>query len=125
MKIILEKNKKVWYSKFRGALRVDRITEKRATSKSPFELMYDTSARMPLNNLLCIYKFNREEELEIPQSMGDIIEQLVKLDEIRNEAQKKNTKLQHVKYLFDKRTSNRKFKSSDMILKWNVRAHEK
>lgn len=53
---MLEKNKKSWDSKLRMAIWADRITVKKSTSRSPFELVYGEQARMLMQNLLPTYK---------------------------------------------------------------------
>lgn len=54
------------------------------------------------------------------------MEQLAKLYEIRNEFHKRNTKSQQQsKYLFDKRTSSKKYDIHDLVLVWNARGQDK
>lgn len=43
-----------------------KITVKKAIGKSPFELVYGTQFRMPLKNLLQVYNFIFQEDLDIP-----------------------------------------------------------
>lgn len=74
-----------WDSKLRLALWADRITIKKDTGKSPLELVFGIQDRMPINNLLPVYKFMTEEGLDLPEPMDARMESLVKLYEIRNE----------------------------------------
>lgn len=100
VKKILGKNKGAWDSKLRLALWVNEITIKKATSKSPFELVYGTQVRMSMNNLLPMHKFMIKEGLDIPEPMEERIEQLAELDEVRDESQNQNIKEQQkAKYL--------------------------
>lgn len=78
-----DNNKKAWDSKLILAVWADRITKKKATRKSPFELVYGTQARMPMQNILLVYKYILKKDLDIPEPMEDMIEQLVELDEIK------------------------------------------
>lgn len=57
IKRMLENNKKAWNLKLKLAVWADRIIVKKAIKKSPFELVYGAQARMPLQNLLPVYKF--------------------------------------------------------------------
>lgn len=98
---MLNHNKKAWDSKLRLAFWVDRITVKNSTSKSPFELVYGTQARITMKNLLPVYKFILQKDLYILEPMEDRMEQLEKLDEVRNLAQECNEKTQsQMKHLF-------------------------
>lgn len=72
----------------------NRITVKKEIRKPPFELVYGTQARMPLQNLLLVYNFILQEDLNILDPMEERMEQLAKLDEIRRMAQNQNEKLQ-------------------------------
>lgn len=92
MKIIrrmLDIKKKAWDSKLKLALWADRIMVKKATRKSPFELVYGVEARISMHNLLLIYKFILKEGMDIPEPMEERMEKLAKLDEIRTWAQKR------------------------------------
>jgi len=42
---------------------------KKATGRSPYELVYGTAARLPVNNLLPVYKFIQENDGEVNDSM--------------------------------------------------------
>jgi hypothetical protein len=99
---------------------------KKAIGVSPFEMVYGSQARLPLSNLLPVHRFLLEEDLDDPEPMMERMNQLMELDEIRAEAHKKNLKMQQQsKYLFDKRTTERKFRVNDLVLQWNARKEEK
>lgn len=99
---------------------------KKEIGTSPFELVYKVQARLPINNLLPIYKFLQVEELELSKPMEDRMIQLVELEEMRIMAYNKNLKTQlQSKYLFDKRATTRKFQIGDMVLQWNAREQDK
>ncbi|XP_059078095.1 uncharacterized protein LOC131876669 [Cryptomeria japonica] len=108
------------------ALWADRITVKKAIGTSPFELVYGSKERMPINNMLPMYKFIHENDLEILDLLEERMEILAKLDESREDAYRKNLKPQQKnKYLFDKKASKRKFEINDLVLLWNDRAQDK
>ncbi|XP_059068320.1 uncharacterized protein LOC131858869 [Cryptomeria japonica] len=108
------------------ALWADRITIKKTIGTSPFELVYGSKARMPINNLLLVYKFIHENNLEMLDPLEEKMEMLAELDESREDSHRKNLKLQQKsKYLFEKKASERKFKINDLVLFWNARAQDK
>ncbi|XP_059064759.1 uncharacterized protein LOC131856838 [Cryptomeria japonica] len=117
IKKILEQNKRSWDKKLKLALWANRITVKKAIGTSPFELVYGIQTRVPVNNLLPVYKFLQDEELELSEPMEDRMIQLVELEEMRTLAHKRNLKIQlQSKYLFDKRATTKKFQIGDMVL---------
>jgi len=73
IKRIVDKNKRAWDSKLKLALWADRVTVKKAIGRSPFELVYGALARLPINNLLPVYKFIQENDEEIEDSMTERI----------------------------------------------------
>lgn len=102
------------------------ITIKKAIGTSPFDLVYASKVRLHVKNLLPIYKFVRENDLEMSDTLKERMEQFAKLDETGEDAHRKNMRLeQKRKYLFEKRESQRKFKVNDPVLLWNARAEEK
>ncbi|XP_059064744.1 uncharacterized protein LOC131856823 [Cryptomeria japonica] len=64
IKRILGNNKSVCDSKLNLAVWADRVTIKKSTRFAPYQLVYGKEARLPLNNLLPVYKFVSEEYLE-------------------------------------------------------------
>jgi len=108
------------------AIWANRIIVKRVIGRSPFELVYGTQVRIPLENILPVYKFVLWEDLNMPEPMEERLEHLAELDETRRLAQRQNVKLQsQVKYLFDKKAKDRKFEIDDLVLMWNSRCQEK
>lgn len=79
-------NKRYWESKLNLSLLADRMTTNKSTSKCPFEVVYGKQARLPLENLLPVYKFVMEEDLFDP--MEDMFVELVELDGVRKESKK-------------------------------------
>ncbi|GLJ50228.1 hypothetical protein SUGI_1069200 [Cryptomeria japonica] len=116
-KKILEENKRFWDQKLKLALWADRIIVKKAIGMSPFELVYGTQVKLPVNNLLPVYKFLQDEDMELSEPMENRMIQNVEVEELRTLAHKRNQNIQlQFKYLFDKRTSLRKFQIDDIVL---------
>ena len=89
-------------------------------------LVYGKEAKLPLNNLLPVYKFVTEEQLEDVNFMENRLNALIELDEVRRLAQEQNiNKQQQVKFLHDKKSFKRSFKASDWVLKWNAKDQDK
>lgn len=117
LKRTLEQNKRTWHTKLRLSLWADRVTLKKETGQYPFELVYGFQARLPIKNLLPIYQFIQEEHLDVSDNMQNRMTQLIELDEKRRNSQRENMKLQQqMKYLFDKRATERKFQNDDIVL---------
>ncbi|XP_059065681.1 uncharacterized protein LOC131857329 [Cryptomeria japonica] len=126
IKRVLDAKKKALDSKLRISLWANRLTVKRATGKTPFELVYRTDVGLPVKNLLPIYKFIQDHDNDILDPMQERIMQVTKLEKKRRDGHKKNLKKQQqVKYLFNTRTSQRTFQPGDMVLSWNARDRDK
>ena len=111
IKRMLDNNKRTWDSKLNLALWVDRIMVKKSTCFSPFNLVYEKEAKLSLNNLLPIYKFVTEKQLEDVNFMENRLNALIELDEVRRLAQEQNiSKQQQVKFLHDKKSSKQSFR---------------
>ena len=87
---MLDNNKRAWDSKLNLALWVDRIMVKKSTGFSLFNLVYEKEAKLSLNNLLLVYKFVTEEQLEDVNFMEKRLNALIELDEVRRLAQEQN-----------------------------------
>ncbi|XP_059065006.1 uncharacterized protein LOC131857034 [Cryptomeria japonica] len=74
-----------------------RITFKKTIRTSPFDMVYGSKARMPINNLLHLYKFIHENNLEMSDPLEERMATLVKLDESREDSHRKNLELQQKK----------------------------
>ncbi|XP_059066378.1 uncharacterized protein LOC131857694 [Cryptomeria japonica] len=123
---MLGDNKRAWDSKLNLAVWADRVTIKKSTGFPPYQLVYGKEARLPLNNLLPVYKFVSEEYLEDVDFMEDSLVQLIELDEYRREAREQNIhKQKMVKALHDKKDSIRSFEEGEWVLKWNSKDQDK
>ncbi|GLJ21637.1 hypothetical protein SUGI_0402860 [Cryptomeria japonica] len=111
---------------------IEAIPTRRATSKVVIDFLMDNVitrfgtpaklVRMPVNNLLSVYKFLQNEDMGLSEPMESIMIQIVEVEELRTLAHKRNQKIQlQSKYLFDKRTSLRKFQIDDIVLQWNAK----
>ena len=102
----------------------DQIFIKKVTEKSPFELVYGMQCRLlihlkiPMYQLLHSFTKNKD-------SLEEIINQLVQLDESRRYAFDKIVKEQALtKQTFDQSVVNREFKEVDLVLIWDMRGEK-
>ena len=107
---LLENNQKIWDSKLKFALWVDRVTEKRSIGTSSFKLVYGTKAIFPIQLILPVAKFFQEEQDE-PNEMVRRMLDLVELQQVREQMMERSEAHQkNIKILFDKRDTVRKDK---------------
>ncbi|XP_057834931.2 uncharacterized protein LOC131045360 [Cryptomeria japonica] len=126
IKRILGNNKKAWDLKLVLAVWANRVTVKKSIGFAPYELLYGKGARLPLSNLLLVYKFVTEEVSEEVNFMEDRLMALAELDECRREAQERNLQRQQmVKAFHDKKACDRSFKEGEWVLKWNAKDQDK
>lgn len=72
------------------ALWVDRLIVNKAIGMSPLELVCGTQVRLPVNNLLPVYKFLQNEDMELSEPMENGMIQIVEVEELRTLAHKRN-----------------------------------
>ncbi|XP_059076666.1 uncharacterized protein LOC131875945 [Cryptomeria japonica] len=109
-----------------GAVWADRVTFKKSIGFSPYELVYGKEVRLPLNNLLPVYKFVTEEVSEEVNFMEDRLMALAELDEFGREAQERNLQRQQmVKALHDRKACDMSFEEGEWVLKWNAKDQDK
>eukprot|EP00253_Pinus_taeda_P008783 PITA_08783 len=101
----------------------DRITKKKATGKSPFELVYGLDVTLPVHLKLPAYqlqKFSTDKDV-----VHNRIDQIVELDEARRTAFDAICKNQsNIKKSFDKNSRSSSLQVGDMVLLWD-RKNEK
>eukprot|EP00253_Pinus_taeda_P030346 PITA_30346 len=103
----------------------NRITPKRSARKSPFQLAYGKDAIFPTNLAFPVLKFLQDATDE-PDDFSRRINQIIELNENRDEVQYKLQKYQNkMKVLFDRRARERDFKEGDVVLRWDTRREEK
>jgi hypothetical protein len=126
IKRMLDNNKKAWDTKLNLVVRDEKITLKKSTCYSSYNLVYGKEAMLPLNNLLTVYMFMIEEFLKDIDFMEERINALVDLDEIKRSTLQKNiVKQKYIKFLQDKGSIGRSFKIGDWALRSNVKDQEK
>lgn len=124
MRKIIGDNKMSWDGKLKFALWVDRITKKRSTRRSPFELVYDLDAVLPMNIKLPVYKLLQYFVTD-RENLQARINDIIQLDEERRLAKDRFKDYQdRVKKVFDRKAKSRNFQVGDLVLLWNKR-HEK
>ena len=103
----INENQKNWDSQLKFSLWANRITNKRATGKSPYELVYGRAAVFPIQLALPVARFMQEIQEE-PNDMIRRINQLVELEETRNQENQRLTEYQEkMKYIFDQHARDR------------------
>ena len=125
LKKAINENQRNWDSHLKFALWANRITSKRATGKSPYELVYGRAAVFPIQLALPVARFMQESQEE-PDDMTRRINQLVELEETRSQVNQRLAEYQEkMKNIFDQRAKERKLQIGDMVLRWDVRRAEK
>ena len=102
------------------ALWADRVTIKKSIGNSPFKLVYGTDVFFPIQLILPVAKFLKEEQDE-QNDMVRRINNLVKLQQIR-EHLFENSKAHHrkTKETFDRNAKVDIFQVGDWVLKWDA-----
>ena len=109
LKETIGNNMKLWDSKIKYALWVDRITKKSANGKTPFELVYGLSVSLPVYLQLPTMKTLQKCEME-EDSMPNRINKIIELDENQRNALDISIRNQEkVKRTFDKSAKPRSF----------------
>eukprot|EP00253_Pinus_taeda_P008689 PITA_08689 len=125
IKKTLVDHKNSWGSHLIYAVWVNKITPKRSTGKSPFQLVYGKDAIFPTNLAFPVLKFLQDSTDE-PDDFSRRINQIIELNENRDEVQLKLKKYQNkMKALFDRRARERDFNEGDLVLRWDARREEK
>eukprot|EP00253_Pinus_taeda_P002379 PITA_02379 len=101
----------------------DRITKKKATGKSPIELVYGLDVNLPVHLKLPAYQLL--QNFSTDKDVQNRIDQIVELDEARRTAFDAICKNQsNIKKSFDKYSRSRSLQVGDMVLLWD-RKNEK
>lgn len=110
IKRTLVDHKKSWDSHLIYAVWVNKITPKRSTGKYPFHLVYGKYAVFPTNLAFPVLKFMWDSTNE-PDDFSRRINQIIELNENRDEVQYKFKKYQNkMKSMFDRRAREMDFK---------------
>ena len=80
----INENQRNWDSQLKFALWANKIASKRATGKSPYELVYGRAVVFPIQLALPVARFMQEAQEE-PDGMTRRINQLVELEETRGQ----------------------------------------
>jgi hypothetical protein len=99
---------------------------KDSTGMSSYDLVYENEEKMPihleLNSLTCVVNTNDAED---NTPMQKRLNQLLKLEEEKNEAlYKTSQRQQNIKTYFDKSATINNFQKGELVLLWN-KAKEK
>ena len=108
LKKAINENQKNWDSQLKFSLWANRITSKRATRKSPYELVYGRATIFPVQLALPVARFMQESQEE-PDDVTRRINQLVDLEETWNQVSQRLVEYQEkMKDLFDQHAKDRK-----------------
>ncbi|KAH9303500.1 hypothetical protein KI387_043862 [Taxus chinensis] len=80
----LDENQRAWHTKLKSALWADRITPKRSTGNSPFNLFYGREAILPMSLELPTLELMKKLELLEFEPMEVRYAELMELQEIKN-----------------------------------------
>jgi len=119
IKKTLVDHKKSWDSHLIYAVWANKITPKRSTRKFPFQLFYGKDAIFPTNLAFPVLKF-LQDSIDEPNDFSRRINQIIELNENRDEVQYKLKKYQNKMIsLFHRRAMERDFKEGDLVLRWD------
>eukprot|EP00253_Pinus_taeda_P030989 PITA_30989 len=125
IKKTLSNQKKSWDSHLSYAVSANRITPKRSTGKSPFQLVYGKDEIFLTNFSFPVLKFLQDSTDE-PDDFSRRINQIIELNENIDEVQYQLMKYQNkMKTLFDRRYRERDFEEGDLVLTWGAKREEK
>jgi hypothetical protein len=114
---LLEENKRSWDAKLKYALWADRVTIKKSIGTSPFKLVYGTDAIFPIQLVLPVEKFIKEEQGESDDMVRRILN-LVELQQVREQLLEKYQR--RIKDSFDKKSKENIFQIGHWVLKWDA-----
>eukprot|EP00253_Pinus_taeda_P033705 PITA_33705 len=125
IKKLLEMNKKSWHKRLVNALWADWVSQKKSVGMSLFELVYGVDTVFPSSLAASVVKLLQEADSE-EDPMQRRLNQMVHLQQTREEVFKKTSKLQEkIKKIYDRKAKVDKFKVDDVVLKWDARNEEK
>jgi hypothetical protein len=121
IKKVLNENKRSWHVHLKYALWENRIGTKKSIGISPFQMVYGIDVVLPINLALPVMKLWKYEKEE-PNHITRRINQLIELQQHRVEVDERLQKYQDdMKTLFDRKTKDREFLPSDLVLRWDYR----
>lgn len=120
---MLQENKKTWHLKLKNALWVHKISTKKSIGTSPFQLVYVIEVVFPISLVVSIMIF-LQEQVEEPNDMQRKINQLIEVQQKREEVYNKS-QLFKIKKVFDKRTKSNDFQVQYLVLRWDARFEDK
>jgi ribonuclease HI len=125
IKRLLEDNQRAWNSKLKFALWADRVSTKRATGLSPFQLVYGAEAVFPSQLAIPVAKFLQDHQEE-PDDMIRRIHQLVEVQQAREQTLDRiQDHQQKIKQVFDRKAKKEHFQVGDLVLKWDAPKQDK
>jgi hypothetical protein len=124
IKKVLNENKKSWHLHLKYALWANQIGTKKSIDTSPLQMVYGTDMVLPINPTLPIMKLWQDEKEE-PNHVTKMINQLIEVQQHRVEVDERLQKYQDdMKTLFDRKSKDKEFLPSDLVLKWDARKED-
>lgn len=120
LKKTITENQRNWDTQLNVSLWANRVTPKRSTGKSPFELVYGKTAVFQIQLAMLVAKLLQESKEE-PIALTRRINELIKLHENREQVGAKLANYQRkMKSVFDKKAMDRPLQPGDLVLRWDV-----
>ena len=99
----MEENKKAWNAKLKFALWADRVSTKKSTGTSPFQLVYGTDAIFPASLGSLVMKYLQEQDTEL-NPLHRRINQIVEVQQIRDQVAERASVFQdRMKNIYDRK----------------------
>ena len=125
LKKTINENQKNWDSKLVFALWATRMTTRRSTGKSPYELVYGTQAFFPTHMVKPVIYFLQYAQEE-PNAMIRRMNNVMELSESRNKFRENLLTYQRkMKTIFDRKAKEIMFQKGDLVLRWDTRKEDK
>ena len=116
LKKTINENQKNWDSQLKFTLWANRITTKRSTGMSPYELVYGKATVFPIQLALLVARFLQESKEE-PDDLIRRMNQLVELNETREQLSLILAEYQEkMRGLFDQIAKEKEIQAGDLVL---------
>ena len=125
LKKTITENQKDWDMNLKFSLWAVRVTTKRSTGKSPYELVYGTQALFSTQLAKPVISFLQEahEEPNAPvRGLNKVIESSEDRNKVRDNLISYQAKM---KSIFDRKAKEILFQAGDLVLRWDTRREDK
>jgi len=125
LKKTIAENQRDWDSKLKFTLWAARVTTRRSTGNSHFELVYGTQALFPsqlVKPMIAMIQEVNEEPNALIRRMKKVVELSENKDKVRDNLIMYQSKM---KSIFDRKSKEIDFKVADVVLRWDTRREDK